>query len=111
MSIHNVNWNAIEWEPVREGMARKTFSGDGATLALHRIEPGHELKPHSHVYEQIVYMLAGRANFHVGGEVHFLEPGGLIAIPSDVVHYIEVVGDEIALELDVFTPKRPEYGG
>ena len=38
-------------------------------------------------------------------------PGGLIVIPPNVVHYIEVVGDRVALELDVFTPKRPEYGG
>jgi quercetin dioxygenase-like cupin family protein len=111
MTIHSVNWEEIDWEPVRGGMERKTFSGEGATLALHRIKPGHELKPHSHVYEQIVYMLEGTAKFHVGEEVHLLEPGGLIVIPSNVVHYIEVVGDKEALELDVFTPKRPEYGG
>lgn len=111
MPIHNVNWEAIEWEPIRGGMDRKTFSGDGATLALHRIQPGHELRPHSHVYEQIVYMLEGSADFHVGDEVQRLEPGGLIVIPSNVIHYIEVVGDKVALELDVFTPKRPEYGG
>jgi quercetin dioxygenase-like cupin family protein len=58
-----------------------------------------------------VYMLEGSANFYVGEEVHHLERGGLIVIPPNVIHYIEVVGDQVALELDVFTPKRPEYGG
>ena len=111
MPVHTVDWDAMDWEPVRGGLERKTFAGEGATLALHRIQPGHELRPHSHVNEQIVYMLDGTADFHVGDDVHRLGPGGLLVIPPDVVHYIEVVGDRIALELDVFTPKRPEYGG
>jgi quercetin dioxygenase-like cupin family protein len=108
---HAVNWETVEWHPVRKGIQRKTFTGEGATLALHRIEPGHELLPHSHHYEQIVYMLAGTADFHVGEETHRLIPGGLLVVPPNVVHYIKVLGDEVALELDVFTPKRPEYGG
>jgi quercetin dioxygenase-like cupin family protein len=56
-------------------------------------------------------MLAGTADFHVGEEAHRLTPGGLLVVPPNVVHYIKVLGDEVALELDVFTPKRPEYGG
>ena len=111
MSIHAVDWDRQEWHPVRQGMERKTFAGEGATLALHRIAPGHDLLPHSHHYEQIVYMLQGSAIFHVGDEAHRLGPGGLIVIPPNVTHYIEVIGNEVALELDVFTPKRPEYGG
>jgi len=111
MPAHAVNWDAVEWEVICGGMERKTFTGEGATLALHRIQPGHELRPHSHHYEQIVYMLGGAADFHVGEEVHRLAPGGLLVIPPNVTHYIEVQGTEEALELDVFTPKRPEYGG
>lgn len=108
---HSVNWDEVAWETIRGGMERKTFAGEGATLALHRIQPGHELRPHSHPNEQIVYMLGGTADFHVGNEVHRLSTGGLLVIPPDVEHYIEVQGAEEALELDVFTPKRPEYGG
>jgi quercetin dioxygenase-like cupin family protein len=111
MSIHTVDWESQEWHPVRKGMERKTFTGEGATLALHRIQPGHDLLPHSHHYEQIVYMLQGAAIFHVGDEAHRIGLGGLIVIPPNVPHYIEVVGSEVVLELDVFTPKRPEYGG
>lgn len=111
MSIHKVDWDSQEWHPVRKGMARKTFAGEGATLALYRIEPGHDLLPHAHHYEQIVYLLEGTADFHVGDEVHHLDAGGLIVIPPNVTHYIEVTGKDGVLELDVFTPKRPEYGG
>jgi hypothetical protein len=38
------------------------------------------------------------------------QPGGLLVIPSNVTHWGEVLGDEPVLNLDVFTPKRPEYG-
>ncbi len=111
MPIHTVDWDSQDWHPVRKGLERKTFAGEGATLALHRVHPGHELSPHAHHYEQIVYMLEGRAIFHVGDEAHPLARGSVIVIPPNVTHYIEVVGNEPALELDVFTPKRPEYGG
>ncbi|TMV04345.1 cupin domain-containing protein [Brucella haematophila] len=109
MNIHKVDWNSIPWTPVREGVERKAFSGEGATLALHRLKPGHEPKPHSHENEQIAYILAGTIRFTVGSEEHIVGPGGLLVIPPNVVHWGEVIGDEDVLNLDVFTPRRPEY--
>lgn len=111
MNIHKVDWNAIPWEPVRAGVTRKSFSGDGATLALHKLAPGHEPKPHQHPNEQIVYILAGQIRFHIGDEAILLAAGGLMVVPPNTMHWGEVVGDEDVLNLDVFTPRRPEYGG
>lgn len=109
MNIHSVDWESMEWTPIRHGVDQKAFSGEGATLALHRLQPGHEPKPHSHIHEQIVYILAGTVDFHIGDEVVRLGAGGLAVVPSNVTHYAEVVGNETVLNLDVFTPKRPEY--
>lgn len=109
MDLHAVNWNEIEWTPVRHGVERKAFSGQGATIAMHRLAPGHEPKPHSHVHEQIAYIVSGTADFHVGDKVVRLGPGGLVVIPSNVEHYAVVVGDEDVVNIDVFTPSRPEY--
>jgi quercetin dioxygenase-like cupin family protein len=113
MALHHVDWNSIPWEPVRAGVDRKSFAGDGATLALHRLAPGHEPKPHQHPNEQIVYILAGKILFHVGekDEQVLISAGGLMVVPPNTMHWGEVVGDEEVLNLDVFTPKRPEYGG
>lgn len=111
MSIHHVDWNAIPWTPVRSGVDRKSFSGEGGTLALHRLAPGHEPRPHQHPHEQIVYILAGQIRFHLQGSSVLLGAGGLLVVPPDTEHWGEVVGDETVLNLDVFTPKRPEYGG
>jgi|ERR1700732_3763071 quercetin dioxygenase-like cupin family protein len=109
MNIPTVDWSKLAWQPVRKGIDRKAFSGDGATLALHRLQPGHEPRPHAHPYEQIVYIMAGEVDFHVGDETIRLGPGGLLTVPPNVTHYAEVVGSEEVLNLDVFTPRRAEY--
>ena len=109
MDLHGVDWNQIPWERVREGVERKAFSCDGATLSLNRLRPGHEPRPHRHPHEQIVYILEGEIDFHVGDEVRRLGPGGLLVLPPNVEHWGEVVGDQSVLNLDVFTPKRAEY--
>jgi quercetin dioxygenase-like cupin family protein len=103
------NWDTIEEVIVREGVTRKGFTGEGATLALHTLQPGHEPKPHSHSYEQIVYILSGKVKFHVGETFTILEKGGLLVVPPNVEHHAEVIGNEPVLNLDIFTPKRGEY--
>ena len=109
MQAHKIDWSAIPWTPVRPGVERKAFSGEGATVALHRLMPKHEPRPHSHAYEQIAYIIAGQMRFHMNGQSHLLGPGGLLHIPPNVEHWGEVVGDEPVLNLDVFTPLREEY--
>jgi quercetin dioxygenase-like cupin family protein len=94
---------------VRDGVTRQVFSGEGATLAWTTLEPGHTPRPHSHHYEQIVYIMSGRARFVVGEEEVELGPGGMVLIPPDVEHYAETVGDEPCVDLSIFTPKREEY--
>ena len=109
MDLHAIDWNATPWERVREGVERKAFSGEGATVSLNRLQPGHEPRPHSHPHEQIVYIMEGCIDFHVEGRVTRLSAGGLLVIPGGAHHWGEVVGDRAVLNLDVFTPKRAEY--
>lgn len=109
MDINQINWNEKEWKLVRKGIERKTFGSDSVTMALHRLQPGHELLPHAHSNEQIVYILEGNVKFHIDKAVLELGPGGLAVIPPNVVHFVEVTGDKPAINLDIFTPARPEY--
>jgi hypothetical protein len=51
MDIHKIDWSTMEWKQIRKGVEQKAFSGSGATVALHRLMPGHEPKPHSHPHE------------------------------------------------------------
>src|ERR1700722_2781840 len=83
MNIHAIDWSLTPWEPVRTGVERKAFSGEGATVSLNRLQPGHEPRPHDHPHEQIVYILAGQIDFHVGETVTRLGPGGLLGVPPE----------------------------
>jgi quercetin dioxygenase-like cupin family protein len=89
MDIHKIDWSTTEWKQIRKGVEQKAFSGSGATVALHRLMPGHEPKPHSHPHEQIAYIISGRMRFHIGQETHDVGPGGLLVIPSNVTHWGE----------------------
>ena len=103
----NVNsWQHLPESKIGEGVYQKSFSGEGATLAMNRIAPGVTSTPHSHMHEQIVYVLEGKVNFFVDKEVFFMEPGGLVTIPPYAEHYLETLGEVEAVTMAVFVPRR-----
>ncbi len=103
------NWNDLPNEVVRKGVSRSGFRGEDVLLVMNKIEPGMDVNPHSHPFEQVVYIVEGRVRFHVGDDEMEAGPGSLIRIPPDVVHYAEPIGNEPALNLDVFAPIRDDY--
>jgi mannose-6-phosphate isomerase-like protein (cupin superfamily) len=108
--MHHVDWDQIDWKTVRKGVDRKAFTGDGVTLALHRLIPGqHESFPHKHVNEQVIYIMDGVVDCYIGDECVRLGPGGLAVVPPNVMHSLKVIGDKPVMNLDVFTPARPDY--
>ena len=106
MNPECANWEDQPWERVRDGVERKLFSGEGATLQLTRLMPGHEPRPHSHPHEQIAYVLDGQIDFYIEGVATRLCAGSMLVIPPATRHWGEVVGDTPVLNLDVFTPRR-----
>lgn len=107
--VSSGNWNDLKIKELRPGVTRKAFTGEGATLAINYFVPGHKPMPHSHLHEQIAMVVEGEADFHVGDEVVHLTPGGIVVIPPHVEHYLVNTGDTLCVNMDVFTPKRPEY--
>ncbi len=103
------NWNDLERETVRAGVERVGFRGENVICVLNWLQPGMEVRPHSHPFEQLVLILEGRVRFHMGDESVEAGPGSMMRIPPNVTHYAEPVGDEVALNLDVFAPIRDDY--
>lgn len=103
------NWDTLEKEVVRKGVERAGFRGDDVLMVMNWLEPGMDTNPHSHPFEQLAYIVQGRVIFHVGEEAFEAGPGSVIRIPPGVTHYAEPVGDEPALNLDVFAPIREDY--
>ena len=84
MSVHAAKLNAMEWTNVHTGVDRKGFPGEGATVAVNRLVPGHELRPHARLAKQILYIIEGEVDFHIGEETVRLGLGGLADILPNV---------------------------
>lgn len=104
-----VNWDDLPDEEARPGIRRKAFGTDDCLLVYNVCQPGMELRPHSHDFDQIAMFTRGRAIFHVDDVDHEVGPGTILLVPAGAEHYIEPIGDEAVHNIDVFTPMREDY--
>ena len=103
------SWTELPREAVRPGVERSGFRGEQVLMVMNWLTPGMEVRPHSHPFEQLAYIVQGQMRFVVGDDVFEAGPGSVIRIPPDVEHYGEPLGDEPVLNLDVFSPIREDY--
>ncbi|KAA0999137.1 cupin domain-containing protein [Paraburkholderia panacisoli] len=103
------NWNQLPREEVREGVERCGFRGQDAILVMNWISPGMTVRPHSHKFEQIVVCIRGEFAYHVGEETFHMTAGSMLRVPPNTEHYVEPIGSEVALNLDIFSPVREDY--
>lgn len=105
-----LDWTKCEFTQSRDKIRFVTYQGcQSMTTTLGEVIPGHEIGPHSHKYEQLVFIMQGTCDFYVDGKPYRMTPGCVMAIPPNVEHYICAVGDEPVLNMDVFCPKRPDH--
>ncbi len=104
-----INWDELAREAVRPGVERCGFRGEQVLMVMNYLQPGMDVRPHSHPFEQIAYIVKGKMKFIIGDDVHVVEAGGVIHIPADVEHCGEPIGDELVMNLDIFSPIRDDY--
>lgn len=102
-------WEDLPREDVRPGVSRAGFRGNDVFTCMNWLEPGMEVRPHSHPHEQLAFVLKGRMRFRIGDDTVEVGEGGMVRIPPGVTHCGEVVGDETVVNLDVFSPLREDY--
>src|SRR5215472_1935135 len=73
------------------------------TQFVGHIPPGRA-PDHFHLYDEVVYVLAGKGAFHVGGETAPLQAGSCIHLPARLVHCLENHGPGEMHVLGVFRP-------
>ena len=59
---------------------------------------------HFHAYDEVVYVLAGSGELHIGGESRPLHPGASVHLPARLVHSLENSGPGTMEVLGVFRP-------
>jgi mannose-6-phosphate isomerase-like protein (cupin superfamily) len=97
-------------ETVRPGFARTGIRSQDAVHTVNWFEPGFKTAgPHAHAFDQVSYVLAGSMRFWVGDEVFDLVAPSVLYIPANAPHCAEPLGDERALNVDVFAPVRNDY--
>ena len=85
------------------------FKGENMMMVLTSIQPGREVPEHAHVFEQIGYIVSGKAVMAIGGEERDIQTGDSYGIPPDVPHSAKCVGREQIVFLDVFHPSRKDF--
>jgi mannose-6-phosphate isomerase-like protein (cupin superfamily) len=76
---------------------------ESVTQFVGYIPPGRA-PDHFHLYDEVVYVLAGEGAFHVDGESAPLRAGSCIHLPARLVHCLENYGPGEMRVLGVFRP-------
>ena len=110
MGAKAFNLDGLQLVEVRPGFSRTGIRSDGAVTTVNWFDPGYKtVGPHSHPFDQLSYVLAGAMRFYVGDEVFDLTSPAVLHIPGGVPHCAEPLGEERALNIDVFAPVREDY--
>ena len=103
------NWEDLDKEVVREGLRRSGFGTRNVILVMNECTPGMEVGPHDHEFDQIALIISGRAIYTIGDTPHEVGPGSMLLIPAGIPHFINPIGEETVMNLDVFAPTRRDF--
>ncbi len=67
--------------------------GDRMIVGLMRMPAGTGAEPHSHPNEQWIYVLQGTFAGEISGQPFEAQPGSVVYVPSDAVHYGRATAD------------------
>ena len=81
--------------------------GEKHTLGLVELKKGSIVPMHSHIHEQITYILEGQLDMNIGGVDYSLTNGMYHVIPSGVPHSAIAIID--CKLIDTFSPVRDDY--
>ena len=81
--------------------------GEKTISVLFKLEKGHELPLHDHIYEQTGTLLKGRMRLTIGDTAYTVSPGDSWTILPHVSHQADVLENSEVFE--VFSPVREDY--
>jgi quercetin dioxygenase-like cupin family protein len=96
------------WTNFVQGGHRRVLA-DGQQLMLIKVylEAGAVVAEHSHIHEQITYVLNGQVRFTIAGKEQVLGAGESVLLSSNVPHSVTAL--ENTSLLDAFSPPREDF--
>ena len=101
------SWKSIEQEKLSDKISRQMIFGESAMLARIVLSRGAIVPRHSHVNEQITWIISGALKLIFDDGERVLRDGEMLLIPANVPHAAEALEDTV--DVDVFAPPREDW--
>lgn len=105
--LKHIPWSTVEIEELNPLLGRQFVVGCDIMVARVFLKKGCIVPEHSHVNEQITYILQGALKFWIDGREIVVNEGEVLTIPPNMPHKAEALVD--TLDLDVFNPPRADW--
>jgi len=105
--LKHIPWNSVELEDLNPLLQRQMVWGQGVMLARVLLKKGCVVPMHSHLNEQLTYILEGALKFLVDGREIVVNAGEVLTIPAHMPHQAEALADTV--DLDIFHPPRTDW--
>ena len=105
--LKHIRWKDVEIERLNPLLGRQLVVGDQLMVSRILLKKGCVVPVHSHVNEQVSYILEGALKFWIDGKEIVVHAGELLCIPSSMPHNAEAMEDTV--DLDIFYPPRQDW--
>jgi quercetin dioxygenase-like cupin family protein len=102
-----LGWNEVELETLNPLLQRQLIVGHEVMLSRVLLKKGCVVPMHSHVNEQLSYILEGALKFFIDGKEITVHAGQVLTIPPNMPHQAEALEDTV--DLDIFHPPRADW--
>jgi quercetin dioxygenase-like cupin family protein len=106
-TLKYLSWNDVKVEAMNPLLGRQLIVGHQVMLARVLLKKGCIVPLHSHVNEQLSYILEGALKFYIDGKEIVVRAGEVLTIPPNMPHKAEAMEDTV--DLDIFNPPRADW--
>ena len=106
-TVKKYAWDEVPKENVTPVIARQLVTGVSAMAGMITLQKGSYVPKHSHVSEQLTYVIEGSLRFLIDGKEIMVNAGEILVIPAWMPH--EATAVEHTVELDIFSPIRQDW--
>jgi len=106
-TLKHFNWTDVELEQLNPLLQRQFVVGRDIMVARVLLKKGAVVPEHSHINEQVTYILEGALKFRIAGREIIVNAGEVLTIPPEMPHAAEAMADTV--DLDVFNPPRADW--
>jgi quercetin dioxygenase-like cupin family protein len=105
--LKHLRWAEVELEKLNPLLQRQLVVGHNLMLTRVLLRKGCIIPEHSHVNEQLSYILEGALKFWIDGREIVVHAGEVLTIPPNMPHKAEAMEDTV--DLDIFHPPRADW--